>query len=1494
MGLQGIWRAAVKVAFDPEMYRLPAFGVERLDEASLAKLLLTLVQACIHADQLKGEGEDMHGGSAAAFELLGSAVEVAEDMLQSGQESQLAPHGEIVTFPSGMLLLQAFAQPLKLLVGAPCILGLLRLFVKYPAELPAEGLLRSICVAAEESGAMGLSRPGAVLSFVMEHSGLLQLSDSDLALVVSHAIAGGPEAGEEFDSRRYLEAQGQLLRKVSALSKSSQEAALSDQAAGALADLLQDDPSAAEQLLFPELAGSVLTELVFMAVEQQQPEALLQLLQHSIAAEQLQSLPLWVLQLAAESPLPETATAASVQMQLLGLLLQQGHQPPTTAVAALLQAVRNSPEQWQLFLDWLRLECRSAPPSAAARFLWQLVSLTSQEQQQDEEEEEEQEEEEQQRLSLAVSRKPFSQQELSDLALLLKRMQQPQQQPRQQGGQQQQEEQQQLLSPGGLWKGYQQQQQQQWQLSPDQSWQLYELLLSCQEGWEGEQQGLPATAADAFIQQQWQEAGVNGGWARRVLVVWEHFCCILPHAEPSANRIQQLDTRTQQLVLASLLAVGAYTEALEVVAEVPEQLGHLVAAWVQQQQQESKPQQQEDEGKQQQQQQFKPAMPVAGGDDVMFLHGVLKLAVAEGTQAAAATAAQVLELVLQQQGIGRAGELTDEEVNQLMRLLCKYQVISQTSAAAKLLPYAASPEVVAAYCETAAGCSLKDQGLLVKQLAGGVTGNLQGLLLDSLKLLLDKKVAKAVGFLSELHESEGLELQRSLSLAECDALMQAHVKQLQPPKDQLIAERVVHLWQHVQAESREKPAVQQLQGPSQQLLIWSFVSLGDHQQGLDLVHQVPHQLPQLAATWQQRAGDSIGAKLLQSALELAAREGNLAAVTAAEGFMELAKAQQLEDVVLDADLAVNVLQLYCKHPNADRMSAAARLLAYAASPEVVAAFCKGVAGCSPKQQELLVKQVAGIVRENLQGLMVDALKLLLDKKLSKAAGILSELHESNGVELQRSLSLADCNALMQAHVKQPLSNRLGGERVVYLWQHVQAASGKKLAVQQLQMASQQLLIRSFVSLGDHQQALDLVQHVPRQLPQLAAAWQQHARDSINAGLLQSALDLSTREGTLDAVAAAEDFMELAEAQQLQDAVLNADLAGKLLQLYCKHERVGNAARLLHRCSSAGAVRVFFTAAAQQDPHEQQFAVKNISSGTRGALGPLHQLLLGGFDLLLASKDAAAVGLLWEALQATKQVKTPLLPTLSKNQQQQVAELSCKLYSGGSHRCLAAPSFAPWCIAQEAALCSLSARTIAGLVTAAERIPGLVTAKVRDHEELQPCRAAVLLGVVNPDQLLKVADSSSSSHQLARVEEQEKATAEQTSECLASTEMIAKLVIGCLPVAAGSLDIEKVEEAVGWVDRSVTSKVLSPEAAAAALFAVWYSQQQQHSVRGGSVAAGVLGLSLYHAARKGDTLSAAAGWTSKPSLDSLVLDLALEAAAGARRWQEGRQFSRYHM
>jgi hypothetical protein len=181
----------------------------------------------------------------------------------------------------------------------------------------------------------------------------------------------------------------------------------------------------------------------------------------------------------------------------------------------------------------------------------------------------------------------------------------------------------------------------------------------------------------------------------------------------------------------------------------------------------------------------------------------------------------------------------------------------------------------------------------------------------------------------------------------------------------------------------------------------------------------------------------------------------------------------------------------------------------------------------------------------------------------------------------------------------------------------------------------------------------------------------------------------------------------------------------------------------------------------------------------------------------------------------------------------------------------------------------------------------MSALARDHEELQPCRAAVLLGVVGEDQLMGAGGSNSGARRSGDGSITGNVAAEAVADIDGSLKLMAQLCLAQLGDTLSSTDVLEVQAAVDWVGR-LSPHTLTPEAAAAVLFAVWYLQQQQQQGTPAisPVAAGVIGLALYHAARKGSTLSVSAGWTAKPSLDSLVLDLALAAAVRAGQWEEG--------
>jgi hypothetical protein len=163
---------------------------------------------------------------------------------------------------------------------------------------------------------------------------------------------------------------------------------------------------------------------------------------------------------------------------------------------------------------------------------------------------------------------------------------------------------------------------------------------------------------------------------------------------------------------------------------------------------------------------------------------------------------------------------------------------------------------------------------------------------------------------------------------------------------------------------------------------------------------------------------------------------------------------------------------------------------------------------------------------------------------------------------------------------------------------------------------------------------------------------------------------------------------------------------------------------------------------------------------------------------------------------------------------------------------------------------------------------LVNALAQQQFELQPAAAAVAVGLVSAEELTAAGADSISTDSTAI-----------STDSIRASQIIAQLCYMQLPLQ-GVADVEELSDTVSvWVDK------LSHAAAAAALFSTWYWSQTTNATGGVATAQtlqlpaassiGVLGLSLYAAAPAG-----------KPTLSSLLLDLALNAAADARDWDRG--------
>jgi hypothetical protein len=479
---------------------------------------------------------------------------------------------------------------------------------------------------------------------------------------------------------------------------------------------------------------------------------------------------------------------------------------------------------------------------------------------------------------------------------------------------------------------------------------------------------------------------------------------------------------------------------------------------------------------------------------------------------------------------------------------------------------------------------------------------------------------------------------------------------------------------------------------------------------------------------------------------------------------------------------------------------------------------------------------------------------------------------------QQGLPAAVANALIQQEWQGQQGTGDSAGRVVQVWKCFCRTPGDDVDMfQQLQPATQQHVVTALVKTGNDEQAVRIVLQVPHFLRVLAEEWQQRRR--VEGRLLTAALQLAVKEDSESSAGVAVMLLDVMKELQAEQEVLAGGLGAQVLKLLCKYNHIIPAAVLLPYCANRNdAVAVFFTSAAAQPVKQQQMALKELGAGVKSNPG-VRGMMRASLTNLMERSNTCALGLLWQALHDTTHEgdAVPLLQTLSKTQQEQVVKLC-----SSSRPSPAAPSF--------------TARRLAGQMMlspadlSVESAAEWLSAIAKDQEELQPCRAAVLLGVVREEQLMGAGGSSSGSkHNSREASVTGNLAAEAVADIYGSLKLMAQLCLAQLGDTLSSTDVLEVQAAVDWVGR-LSPETLTPEAAAAVLFAVWYLQQQQQeegdAPRISPVAAGVIGLALYHAARKGSALSAAVGWTAKPSLDSLVLDLALAAAVGAGQWEEG--------
>jgi hypothetical protein len=564
------------------------------------------------------------------------------------------------------------------------------------------------------------------------------------------------------------------------------------------------------------------------------------------------------------------------------------------------------------------------------------------------------------------------------------------------------------------------------------------------------------------------------------------------------------------------------------------------------------------------------------------------------------------------------------------------------------------------------------------------------------------------------------------------------------------------------------------------------------------------------------------------------------------------------------------------------------LLQQGQAPDATAAasLLPGTAGGEDEWQQLLAwlqQQCSTAPAAAAHGLLCDMLLASASKQTADQTWQLYQLLQScqeagSWPAAQQGVPAAAASAVVE---QQGYASSDSSSRVMQLWDTQQEAAAR----QKLTTAALTAVVSAFVTSEQHAAALQLVaQQDGALLVPLATMWQQQVPSTdVLVQALQQLCAFSSHLGNAAAADVAEQLLALLEQQQaLQQAVqAQPTTAVQLVQLLSEQSKLAVALTvvscLLETSSGdadavAPAVAALVRAAvsAQRDDLQQQ--VVDLLLQQPADVEQQQAVLLAGLDQLLASKQAAAVGLLLHVLQTSAKEQQQLPALLEPLQLEQLVVLCCSAASSSSSSSggvfgLPMPlGLAQQCV--DASSSSTSATVVPPAITVS-----LVNALAQQHPELQPAAAAVALSLVSAEELTAAGADSISNDSAAT-----SAVAVQASQ------LIAQLCYMQLPQqGSNSSDVEELTDSVSiWVDK------LSHEAAAAALFSSWYwSQPAAAAAAAGSAgpapaiqlpaasSIGVLGLSLYIAARHG-----------KPSLSSLLLDLALTAATDARDWDRG--------
>ena len=482
----------------------------------------------------------------------------------------------------------------------------------------------------------------------------LELGGEGTAAVFSAALRSAAAGiSPVCPSTRSRRAVMQLWAKLPGLSAELGKAELMKPAAAAVACAMQADASLGEVLLMKELQMQVLQQLLQGAVDAKQAVAVQLLLQQAERQQELDKLPAKLLTAAAtlsvggakggrgrkgsEAVGPAAAAAAgpfpsgasenapvASQLQLLGVLLQQGEPPPAVAAAALLQSLCTTKTSGSSSNRSSSSSTSSSSVSTSSGVGFSFAELEAW-------------------LQQHVSTAPAP----AAYAFLCT-----------------------LLETSAEY------------LHPGQCWGMYKLLKQHQSAWPEELLGLTPGACNALLQQQQQlllkgpaglgiagvggdeqrpgaSSGSGGDQAReaRVLEVWEHFSSCMAGGQ-ARRAVKQLIHDNQKLLLNVLVARSQHDRALALLHSVPDLLPYTVGQWMQQLKEQGQKgvavteQEHQRESKQLQQQEKQEQTAGEGPAAVSpgVIQNAVELMLKTGTPAAAVAAEQLVKHLLPPHG----------------------------------------------------------------------------------------------------------------------------------------------------------------------------------------------------------------------------------------------------------------------------------------------------------------------------------------------------------------------------------------------------------------------------------------------------------------------------------------------------------------------------------------------------------------------------------------------------------------------------------------------------------------------------------------------------------------------------------------------------------------------------------------------------------------------------------------------------------------------------